>query len=183
MNECYIVALKDEVNGKNELNSKPIFYSGVGKLNAALCMMDVINKGYDSIINIGSCGSKNHKVGELLKVGKVYQDIDVRPISDYGITSSESERYILLDDSSSISCFTTDYFFDHNDIERYSNEYLNMIDTTSIIDMECYSLAKVANYFNINFKSYKWVSDDGDFNQWINNCRLGLEKYLDLIKL
>jgi nucleoside phosphorylase len=58
-----------------------------------------------------------------------------------------------------------------------------MVDTTSIIDMECYSLAKVANYFNINFKSYKWVSDDGDFNQWVNNCRLGLEKYLDLIKL
>ena len=33
--------------------------------------------GYNNFINIGSCGSKNYKIGELLKVGLAYEDFDV----------------------------------------------------------------------------------------------------------
>ena len=32
------------------------------------------------VINFGSCGNlKNHKVGKVMKVGKVFNNIDVRP--------------------------------------------------------------------------------------------------------
>jgi nucleoside phosphorylase len=41
--------------------------------------------------------------------------------------------------------------------------------------MECFSIAKVCKIKNIKFSSYKWVSDDGGFEDWVNNCRLGLK--------
>lgn len=138
--KCYIVALSEEVDGLSELEGMPIFYSGIGKLNVGICMMEVINKGYTKITNIGSCGSKQHNLGELLKVGKVFQDIDLRPICDYGVLPNEKNNHITLDKKSNISCFTTDYFFDYNDMKKYSKEYLEMINLTSIVDMECYSL-------------------------------------------
>jgi nucleoside phosphorylase len=87
----------------------------------------------------------------------------------------------LLDISSSISCFTTDYFYDHNQINKYSESYLEMINKCSIFDMECFAIAKVCKRFNIKFTSYKWVSDGGDSGNWKENCKIGFEKIKNIL--
>ena len=51
-----------------------------------------------------------------------------------------------------------------------------MIKRCDVIDMECYSIAKVCKQFNMQFSSYKWVSDDGNAASWEKNCQIGLEK-------
>ena len=57
-----------------------------------------------------------------------------------------------------------------------------MKDEFSVFDMECVAVAKICKRFNMNFTSYKWVSDDGDANSWKEMCHIGFEKVKDILK-
>ena len=178
MNKCFIVAMEDEVSGYETIFGHPILISGVGKLNSSLCAIKAINLGFKEIINIGSCGSKQHKKGELLKIGRTIEDIDVSPIFPYG-NNSPSECEIIIDDKSSVVCFTTDYFFDEKQINKYSPNYIQKVESSSVFDMECFAIAKACKNHNIKFSSYKWVSDEGEFDNWQINCKIGLNYFFN----
>jgi|LakMenEpi03Aug12_release.lakeMendotaPanAssembly.Ray.scaffolds.fasta_scaffold89324_5 adenosylhomocysteine nucleosidase len=177
MSKCFLVALEEELSGLKEINAIPIIYCGVGKINASIGVFNAINLGFDEIINIGSCGSKNHKVGDVLKIGKVYQDIDITPIFDYG-DNSKNEKEIIIDDNYSITCFTTDTFYDDSKNKHLSKNYLDSISKYSVFDMELFSIAQVCKQFNIGLSSYKWVSDDGGYESWKKNCKIGFDSFL-----
>jgi adenosylhomocysteine nucleosidase len=68
-----------EHGGLKELNGIPIFQVGIGKINAASNLTEILwNEEPDVVINFGSCGNlKNHKVSEVIEVGSVYNNIDV----------------------------------------------------------------------------------------------------------
>ena len=114
-NKVFIVASPLETNGAKTILGYDVIYSGIGKINATIAAMTAIKnsqKLYTEIINIGSCGSHNITQGELVKVGQVYQDIDLTPLTSYGETLFEpNSKQIDLDLNSSISCFTTDDFY------------------------------------------------------------------------
>jgi adenosylhomocysteine nucleosidase len=178
----FIVAVPDEVEMQNEILGSPVIFSGVGKINAAIATYTAITSGYNEIINIGSCGSVSLPIGEVVKIGQIFQDMDATPLCDYGHTPFEiNSKQISLDISSPISCFTTDYFYDHNQINKYSESYLEMINKCSIFDMECFAIAKVCKRFNIKFTSYKWVSDGGDGGNWKENCKIGFGKIKNIL--
>ena len=182
MSKGFIVALKEELHGLEEINGFPIVYGGVGKINAAIGTHELIGKGVTEIINIGSCGSVNHPMGTILKIGQVFQDIDCSPICEYGRTAFEdSDPIISIDPTSSNSCFTTDYFYDHGQRSKYSTHYLNQIQQCAVFDMELLSIAKVCQKHHIKLSAYKWVSDDGDFSKWQENCDVATHKILELI--
>ena len=179
----FIVAVPDEVEMQREILGFPVIFSGVGKINAAMAAYAAITSGYNEIINIGSCGSVSLPVGEVVKIGQIFQDIDATPLCNYGYTPFETNsEKIFLDVSSPISCFTTDYFYDHNQINKYSKNYLEMINKCSIFDMECFAIAKICKRFDIKFTSYKWVSDGGDGGNWKENCKIGFKKIKQIIK-
>jgi adenosylhomocysteine nucleosidase len=183
MNRVFIVAVPDEVEMQGEILGSPVIFSGVGKVNATIAACKAFNQGYNEIINVGSCGSLLLPVGEIVKVGKVFQDIDATPLTDYGKTPFEDDASkIILNPLYFTSCFTTDYFYDHNQINKYSENYLEMINKCSIFDMECFAIAKVCKRFNIKFTSYKWVSDSGDGGNWKENCKIGFEKVKNILK-
>ncbi len=182
MSKAFIIALKEEVNNIDNINGYPVLFSGIGKINATIGTHELIRMGVSEIINIGSCGSTQHQLGEIIKIGKVCQDIDCSPICEYGITAfEESQPYILLDENSSHTCFTTDYFYDHHQKEKYAPNYINMIESSSVFDMELYAIAKTCLKKNIKLSSYKWVSDDGDFSKWMENCEVSLKKVMTLL--
>lgn len=182
MSKAFIVALPEELNGIKDIHGFPVMYSGVGKINAAIGAFQLIQQGVTEIINIGSCGSKHHAMGEIVKIGKVYQDIDCTPICEYGLTAFESSGpYIEIDPSSPHTCFTTDYFFDHPQVDKYSSFYLDSIQRCSVLDMELYAIAKVCEKFGVSLSSYKWVSDDGDFSKWQENCEVASHKIIELL--
>lgn len=182
MNKVFLIALPEEVNHATEINGHPIVYSGVGKLNACMAAMDLVQKGVKEIINIGSCGSTQHALGEIIKIGKVYQDIDCSPISNYGVTPFEEQsETISLDENSEFSCFSTDYFYDHLQNSKYSTFYLEKIKQCSVFDMELFAMAKVCRKFDVKLSSYKWVSDDGDFSKWQENCEKASRKVIAML--
>lgn len=179
MNKAFVVAIPEEVNNSKEINGIPVFYSGLGKLNAMSTTSKLISEGFNEIINIGSCGSTNLEPGKIIKIGKCFEDIDATPIFEYGKTSNYELGFIEIDKNSEFSCFTTDYFFYHNEMSKYSQNYIRMVNECSVLDMECYSHAKICKLYDVKFSSYKWVSDDGDYNSWIENCKIGFNNFLD----
>jgi adenosylhomocysteine nucleosidase len=178
----FIVAVPDEVEIQTTILDSNVIFSGVGKINATMAAYRAFNEGYSEVINVGSCGSLNLPVGEVVKVGKIFQDIDTTPLCEYGETPFQSaSKQIIVDIKSPISCFTTDYFYDHKQIDKYSKNYLEMISKCSIFDMECFALAKVCKRFNIEFSSYKWISDGGDGGDWKENCKIGFKKIKQIL--
>jgi adenosylhomocysteine nucleosidase len=175
--KVFIVAVPDEVDIQGNIIGYPVIFSGVGKINATMAAMSAIHLGYNEIINIGSCGSLRLPVGGIAKVGQVFQDIDATPLDEYGATPFDANsKQIILDTNSTISCFTTDYFYDNSQLSKYSSYYLEMIERCSIFDMECFAIAKVCKRYNVKFSSYKWTSDSGDHSHWKENCKIGFEK-------
>jgi len=170
-----------EHGGLKELKGIPIFQVGIGKINSAMNLTELIlQEKPDFIINFGSCGNlKNHKVSEVIEVGIVYNNIDVRPFAPYGCTPGNIPCGLKLSDSG-ISCFTTDQIYD-NSRSDYAEKYLEMIDRCDIVDMECYSLAYVCKRYGVEFKSYKWVSDDGNVDSWEENAAIGFENFTKIL--
>jgi adenosylhomocysteine nucleosidase len=166
-----------EHGGVRELFGFPIFQVGIGKINAASNLTEILwNEEPDIVVNFGSCGNlKNHKVGEVLEVGTVYNNIDARPFAEYGCTPETNFCEIKLT-KTNIKCFSTDQFYDSHRID-YSEKYLEMIDKCDIVDMECYALAQVCKQREIPFISFKWVSDDGDSSKWQENAAIGFENF------
>jgi len=171
-----------EHGGLVEINGLPIFQIGIGKTNSSMNMTEIILKEKpDVVINFGSCGNlKDFKVGEVIEVGTVHNNIDVRPFAPYGCTPENNECEIKLSNSG-IKCFTTDQIYDNSRTD-YAQKYLEMINSCDIVDMECYSLAYVCKQYGIDFKSYKWVSDDGDIENWERNAAIGFENFKKILK-
>jgi adenosylhomocysteine nucleosidase len=177
MSKVFIVAVPDEVDNQSSIFDYPIIFSGVGKINATMAAYKAISLGYTEIINIGSCGSLSLEPGTIVKVGTIYQDIDCTPLCSYGETAfDEIGKKIVINSNSEISCFTTDYFYDSNQREKYSPNYLGMLEKCSIFDMESFAIAKVCYNKRTSFTSYKWVSDNGDGHDWKENCKANFEK-------
>jgi adenosylhomocysteine nucleosidase len=153
-----------------------IFEVGVGKVISAVNTARLLNKLQPSlVINFGSAGNlKDYKIGDVLEIGEVYNDIDTGEFSDYGTTPFSSLSKLKISDSN-IKCFTTDYFY--NSTNTYSDGYLNMIKSCDVVDMELYSIALTCKSFGIPFKSYKWISDDGDSSKWEENALIGFNKF------
>ena len=180
--KVFIVAVNEEVNTQGSILNTPVIFSSIGKINATIAAMTAFNLGYTEIINIGSCGSLHLPVGDIAKVGLVYQDIDATPLSEYGETPFEAaSKQIVLDPKSPITCFTTDYFYDKPQDLKYSKYYLEMIEKCNIFDMECFAIAKVCKRFGIKFSSYKWISDSGEHSDWRENCKIGFEKVKEIL--
>lgn len=182
MKKAFIIAVPEEVKGIHTIHDIPVFYSGVGKLNAALCVADRAKEGFTQLINIGSSGSTKHALGEIIKIGRVYQDIDCSPICAYGETAFENNSSVIeLDPAASGTCFSTDYFYETAHLNKYAPDYLRMIQQVSVFDMELFGIAKACKRYQIKLSAYKWVSDDGDFSSWQQNCEIAFRRLQELL--
>lgn len=174
MKRVIVVALKEEVCSMSNIFDIPVVVSGVGKLNAAITVGKLKREGFDHIINIGSCGSFKHSIGDIFKVGTVYHNIDATPLVEYGYTPGEESNHIVISPSD-ISCFTTDYFICKS--KTFSDNFLTLLGKTNIFDMEAYGFAKACADLDIKFSCYKWVSDNGNGGVWEENKNIGFEKF------
>ena len=50
-----------------------------------------------------------------------------------------------------------------------------------VVDMEAYALAKTCRNFGIDFVSYKYISDDGNADDWEKNCGKGTKEFKKLL--
>ena len=169
-NTLLLVALEKELP-KQLLPTWNIYYTGVGKVNAALSVVQAYNLFKpDVIINYGTVGSLNPKLCGLIKVNKFFQrDMDVRPLGfEYGETPFDKVNTISLD-YQGFSCGTGDNFA----VEK-------QIIQTDVVDMESYSIAKFCHMSKIKFICYKYITDNADENSpenWNLNIENGAELF------
>ena len=165
--KIFIAALKKETP-----NLKKFYHTGVGKINAAIKLMELINLyNPKKIINYGTVGSLNKSLNGLIKCTIFKQrDMDARGLLNFelGETPFDPISTIKFSEYGYI-CGTGDNFVkDKCEIK------------CDVVDMEAYSLAKICKIYNIEFECYKFISDYANNNandDWINNYSKGAKLF------
>ena len=176
MNIVLFVALESELKNVNLPENVEIYYTGVGKVNAAIkatSVLSVKDSKNTLVINYGSAGSKILSKNCLYKCTKFEQaDMDARPlVNDIGETPYDEMIYenmpkviMFNEDDDGYLCSTADKFQENP--------------SAHLVDMESYSIAKVCKIFGFDFVAYKFVSDDGNSEEWKENHKNGAELFL-----
>jgi adenosylhomocysteine nucleosidase len=90
-----------------------------------------------------------------------------------GETPFDSIQEIITNDAG-YSCGTGDSFV-QSKIEM----------NVDVVDMEAYALAKICKLHNVDFKCFKFISDNADENassDWLENCKKGSKLFLEKAK-
>jgi len=170
MDKLFLAAIKEETVGLDYFK-----HIGVGKINAAYNSLKLIQIHKPKIvINYGTAGAINTKLKGIVECTKFYQrDMDVRGLDfKLGETPFDKVREIIISDSG-YSCGTGDSFV---------NQKIEM--EVDVVDMEAYAIAKVCMLENIEFKCFKYISDNADENtnnDWNSSKALGAEAFAKMI--
>ena len=172
-----VSALRQELSDIDD-----VLYTGVGKVNATYKLTELLTRVYgkdrfDLVINYGTAASKTYS-GLVDCTKFIQRDMDATPMGfDIGETPFEEEPS-LIDFShiknpigKNLTCYTGDSFV--TDIEPI--QYMD------VFDMEAYALAKTCRNFGIDFVSYKYISDDGNADDWEKNCGKGTKEFKKLL--
>ena len=179
----FISALEIETQG--QLEDYDVLYTGVGKVNATYALTTHFGKygshiPYDLVINYGTAGSRKHSIGELVDCTKFIQrDMDVRGLGFMKSQTPFEPLVPIILDSSHVefnpigmkeTCATGDSFVQE--------------ETDYIVDMEAYALAKVCWLRNVDFISFKYITDGANESSdldWEKNLADGIVKFKDKI--
>jgi len=170
MDKLFLAAIKEETIGLDYFN-----HTGVGKVNATYNTLKLINIHKPKlIINYGTAGAININLKGIVECTKFYQrDMDVRGLNfELGETPFDKIKQIITS-KDGYSCGTGDSFV---------NKKVDM--EVDIVDMEAYAIAKVCKLENIEFKCFKYISDNADENaghDWNKNLALGAKAFAGLI--
>ena len=182
-----------EIETQGQLEDYDVLYTGVGKVNATMTLTKKFGKygtyiPYDLVINYGTAGSRELPIGELVDCTKfVQRDMNTTGLGFIkGQTPFEKNIPIILDYDhvqnnpirKKLRCGTGDNFVQTNE-DTYSD----------VFDMEAYALAKVCYVYNIDFISFKYITDNANehsVGDWKQNLADGVvdfqKKVLDEIK-
>ena len=176
-----VSALHKEIPNRWEdgLENHSILYTGVGKVNATYNLTKVLmddREKYDLVINYGTAASK-HVTGLVDCTQFIQRDMDATPLGfKKGETPFESEpsmidfSHIKNPIGKNLCCYTGDSFA--TDLTPYDD----------VVDMEAYALAKTCRNFGIDFVSYKYISDDGNADDWEKNCGKGVKEFKKVLE-
>ena len=160
-----------------------VLYTGVGKVNATYHLTSYLSRslGWATykpklIINYGTAGSKVYN-GLVDCTKFIQRDMDATPMGfNLGETPFEEEPS-LIDFShiknpigKNLCCYTGDSF--ETNISQYDD----------VVDMEAYALAKVCRNLGIDFISYKYITDDGNPEDWENFHAEGAEEFKKVLE-
>ena len=166
MDKLFLAAIKEETVGLNYFN-----HIGVGKINATYNTFKLINIYKPKIIiNYGTAGASNKQLKGIVECTRFYQrDMDVRGLGfKLGETPFDKINEIIIS-KNGLSCGTGDSFV---------NKKIDM--KVDVVDMEAYAIAKICKLENIEFKCFKYISDNADDNaniDWNESLSLGVKAF------
>ena len=167
MNKLFVAALKEETVGLNYF-----YHVGVGKINATYNLIKLIQEHKPSeVINYGTAGAIKKELSGIVECTKFYQrDMDVRSLLNLKLGETPFDNINeIINSEEGFSCGSGDSFV---------NKQIEM--DLDLVDMEAYALAKVCKLEGINFKCFKYISDNADENatsDWIENCKKGAKLF------
>tara|TARA_Y100000592_G_scaffold12647_1_gene17768 strand:- start:3558 stop:4103 length:546 start_codon:yes stop_codon:yes gene_type:complete len=157
-----------------------VLYTGVGKINATYKLTELLTRVYgkdrfDLVINYGTAASKTYS-GLVDCTKFIQRDMDATPMGlKIGETPFDNEpsmidfSHIKNPIGKNLTCYTGDSF-------------VTDIQDMDIVDMEAYALAKTCRNFEIDFVSCKYISDDGNADDWEKNCGKGAEEFKKVLE-
>tara|TARA_A100001011_G_scaffold7569_1_gene8675 strand:- start:916 stop:1449 length:534 start_codon:yes stop_codon:yes gene_type:complete len=172
MNRIFVAALKEETPGLDFF-----YYTGAGKINATYNLTKLIQiYKPKEVINFGTAGAISKNLEGIIECTKFYQrDMDVSALMDLKIGETPfddiNEIVLSLD---GYSCGTGDSFV---------TDSISM--KVDVVDMEAYALAKICKLEKINFRCFKFISDNADSSasvDWAENCNKGAKLFKQKLK-
>lgn len=175
MKDLILIALESEAPTMAEWDN--VFFTGVGKVNAAIRASALIQEHNPSRVwNFGTAGGINSNCKDLVEVSNFVQR-DMRCCElgfDLGMTPFEDYIAIHFNDpDEGYTCSTGDNFVDNPDLEIPAD----------LVDMEAYAIAKACQYHGVDFKCFKYISDSADENankEWHETVSNGEPYYIQV---
>ncbi len=170
-----LVALKEELS-VNDLPGLHIHYTGVGKINASVKTIEVIDEYSPTlIINYGTAGGLNEDLKGLVEVNRFFQrDMDASSLGfNIGQTPFDDIEEINFGNSG-FTCGTGDSFVTQKPKLK-----------TDLVDMEAYAIAKICYMKDVKFRCFKYISDkaNGHANEdWSKNVSVGKKLFIEKMK-
>ena len=186
MNKPLIVCAL-EAETQDQLKEYDVLYTGVGKVNATIRLMERLGGIFLSregallpsvVINYGTAGSRKIKKKTLVDCTKFIQrDMDVTGLGFMrGETPFEKDIPFVIPSKCNFNpigrnatCGSGDNFVE--DRTQYYGE---------VVDMEAYALAKVCYTRDVPFISFKYITDGADeqaHEDWEANLADGIEEF------
>ena len=172
MNRIFVAALKEETP-----NLDFFHYTGVGKINATYNLKKIIDKFKpNEIINFGTAGSTSKNLRGIVECTKFYQrDMDVTALMNLKVGQTPFDDINeIINSNDGFSCGSGDNFV----TQQIKIE-------VDVVDMEAYALAKICKLENINFRCFKFISDNANEtagNDWMKNCEKGAKLFKHKLK-
>ena len=175
-----IIALEKETQGLFQKAGIPVFYSGIGKINAAFKATEVILKYQPKVVlNLGTAGSHKFKTHDLIECSSfVQRDMDLSPLgAPLGHTPldpipAKISTWKLLTDLPKGVCGTADRF-------EVGTPNLDC----DLVEMEAYAIAKVCEKLKTPFSAIKYITDGSDdqaHKDWVQNLKPASQKLFDI---
>lgn len=179
-NTIIMTALATELDARLLPHGVQIFYSGIGKLNAAIATFKAIEQSRPKrILNFGTVGAVASHANGLVEIQRVVQrDMITEPLAPRGQVPFCTRPYEYLSGSGGYTCGTGDSFVTAKDPWFAANN-------VDVVDMELFAIAAIAHDHNIAWRSFKYVTDhtnEDSGQDWQLKVRHGERLFLDLLK-
>jgi adenosylhomocysteine nucleosidase len=174
MNDLILIAIQEEAPTLAALPN--VFFTGVGKVNAALSAARLIEKHKPlRIWNFGTAGGITVEAGLHRCTRFLQRDMLVSALGfPPGQTPFEDAIALELG-AGGLTCSSGDSFVTDPALHLPSD----------LVDMEAYALAKACHQAGVAFHCYKFVSDRADGSSsadWSANVCKGEPSYLHILK-
>jgi len=151
MKTIVLVALQDEAPGLQHMMN--VFYTGVGKVNAAMTAAQVIERYRpDRVINIGTAGGITVGPGLHEATRFVQRDIQCQGLGCSNGQTPFEDDIILTTGTAGLTCSTGDNFVMNPELDIPAD----------LVDMEAYAIAKVCLRNRVEFCCFKYITDQAD---------------------
>lgn len=174
MTDLILIAIREEAPAL--AGRANVFFTGVGKVNAALSAARLIEKHRPlRIWNFGTAGGITVEVGLHRCTRFIQRDMLVTALGFLPGQTPYEEALAIETGTGGLTCSSGDSFVTDSALHMPSD----------VVDMEAYALAKACHRANVLFQCYKFISDKADgtsSNDWTANVQKGEPLYLEVLR-
>ena len=172
MNDLILIAIQEEAPDLNHMMN--VFYTGAGKVNAAITAAELIVKYQPKrIINFGTAGGITLGTGLHECTQFVQRDMNCVGLGCApGQTPFETGVAI---GTPGLTCSTGDNFVMDP----------QLLIPADLVDMEAYAIAKACEKYHVEFLCFKYISDQANSTadtDWRNSVAQGQSHYINKLK-
>jgi adenosylhomocysteine nucleosidase len=174
MNDLILIAIREEAPALAGLAN--VFFTGVGKVNAALTAARLIEKHRPQRIwNFGTAGGITVDGGLHRCTRFLQRDMLVTALGSSPGQTPYEEALSIETGTGGLTCSSGDSFVTDSVLHLPSD----------VVDMEAYALAKACHHAGVLFHCYKFISDKADEasgSDWTANVQKGEPAYLEVLR-